>query len=178
MLTGALRPRLLPLVAHSFSPIASLASSYAFLAAPGTAGGYCSRRLGEDVVVAGRGVVPVDHGEHVGERPQVVDAAAHALAVAAPGARRTALGHIGVDVAGADAGGTPRQDRKAATQAIAPVASRSPCTTDGLIGVEVAVAQNQRATIRETRDNHGARANVDSATHTGAAVRPCGASPS
>src|ERR1700686_1864454 len=45
-------------------------------------------------VVARGGVVPLDHGEHVGERAQVVDAAAQAQAGGATAARRAALGPI------------------------------------------------------------------------------------
>jgi len=44
-------------------------------------------------------VVPLDHGEHVRERPQVVvDAAAHALAVGAPRAGLDALGLLAPNV--------------------------------------------------------------------------------
>src|SRR5262245_45175242 len=57
-------------------------------------------RLREEVVIAGGGVIPIDHRRRVeGERTQVEDAAPDAHAVAAAGPRGPALGLIEQDLA-------------------------------------------------------------------------------
>ena len=59
-------------------------------------GFFVSPALGENVVVAGGGVVSGDDGKGIrSKRPKVVDAATNTLAVAAPGAARTAVGEPG-----------------------------------------------------------------------------------
>src|SRR5438132_4583059 len=87
----------------------------------------------EAIVVAAGGVVAGDDGRGVEEEcPQVVDAAAHSLAVGPPAVAVAAAGHVMVDLRSADDYG-PGRDIHPAAQAVAPAGA---VAANGLVVVE------------------------------------------
>src|SRR5262245_38217411 len=101
-----------------------------------------------DVVVAGRGVVLLDDGEDVGgERPEVVDAAADAVPVAAAGPRLAADRLVVRDGAGAERGAGPRLNGQAASQAVAAVGAVATLATLREVVVEGAAGQGEGGVV-------------------------------
>src|SRR5438309_2077364 len=101
----------------------------------------------EDIVVAGRRLVPADHDAAVNEdRCRVVNATPDALAGDAAGARRASVGTIARNVGVADrGGGRAKAVEQATAQAVAPVAADASGPAIGAIGADIAVGQRQRA---------------------------------
>src|SRR5215468_11039798 len=80
----------------------------------------------EDVVVAGRGVILLDERQGVeGQRPELVNAAAHPLPINAANTSRATERLVVRDGAVADRGARPGRDREAAAQPIAAVGPRA-----------------------------------------------------
>src|SRR3954469_2249052 len=91
----------------------------------------------ERVVVAGGGVVLFEGTHDVeGERPEVVDAAAHAVPHTAPGTLAAAVGPVVRDVAVADRGAGAGLDGEAAAQPVAAVAAVAALAALGDVVVE------------------------------------------
>src|SRR5262249_57775131 len=110
--------------------------------------------LRENVVVAGGGVVLLDDGRRVeGERPVVIHAAAHAVAVAAPGPSVTAEGQVDFDRAVAGRGTRPGGNGETASQPISAVATRERAAALSQVAVQRAVADGHGRIVRLTQED-------------------------
>src|SRR5579871_2880229 len=93
--------------------------------------------LGEDVVVAGGGVILPDDGRGVeGERAKIVDAAADALAIAAAGSLLAPDGPVVFNAAGGQGECRAGVIEQTAAQAVAAVTARTAGAADGLVVAE------------------------------------------
>src|SRR5438874_1653031 len=97
--------------------------------------------LREDVVVAGGRLILFDDAHEIdGERPQVVDAAAHAVPVAAPGTLLAAEGLVVRDAAVVDGGARRGLNGQAAPQPVAAVATLAAVASLGDVVGQRAIA--------------------------------------